>query len=339
MAGYMTNIPTYGQGLMYFTFTIVVIVIISYISMEINKKNNCPKLPGAPNTISDIFSNNTISNTLSQTPVNQLPINQLYIKTAYNCCCKGNFRNDYVDVVSDDQNIHYCALKNCALNGARALDFTIYQYKGIPIVSASTTNDISYKEQYNYLDFNITMQQVNRYFLLDRNTSYITDPLFLILRIQGDKKELYDNVAYSLTQTFGTGCNTGNKIYTNQISGHTKISEFQTLQVVIIVRPYNVELFNNSPLNQITALMMNPDSNIPYIHTNSDNVKSSYDTQILIVYPELIVSSSKNFNPTNSFTYGIPFIGMNFQHDDSNLKLYNKQFGKKSIVPQPIVSQ
>ena len=34
----------------------------------------------------------------------------MHIKTAYNCCCRGNYRNDYVDVVNGDEN-DYCALK------------------------------------------------------------------------------------------------------------------------------------------------------------------------------------------------------------------------------------
>ena len=40
-----------------------------------------------------------------------------YIKTAYNCCCGGEFKNDYV---STD------ALKKCISQGARVLDFDIY---------------------------------------------------------------------------------------------------------------------------------------------------------------------------------------------------------------------
>ena len=44
-----------------------------------------------------------------------------FIKTAYNCCCAGNYKNDFVNI---------CALKNCILQGARGLDFEIYSIDG-----------------------------------------------------------------------------------------------------------------------------------------------------------------------------------------------------------------
>ena len=39
-----------------------------------------------------------------------------YIKTAYNCCSGGNYKNDYVDL---------CVLKNILKQGVRGLDFEI----------------------------------------------------------------------------------------------------------------------------------------------------------------------------------------------------------------------
>ena len=50
-----------------------------------------------------------------------------YIKTAYNCCTAGEYKNDFVNV---------CALKNCIRQGARCLDFEIYSVKGSPVVAA-----------------------------------------------------------------------------------------------------------------------------------------------------------------------------------------------------------
>jgi len=329
----MIDIGT-SKAIAFLLIIFIIMTVIIYISLQITKRNKCPVLPTAPTTKTSIYSINTMTN-IQNKPVNQLPINRLHIKTAYNCCCKGYFRNDYVDVIdSGDDNTNFCALRNCALNGARALDFTIYQMDGKPIISASTAVSTKYKEQYNELPFDLVMQQVERYFLLDNNSSVISDPLFLILRIYGDKQKLYDDIAYSLTNRFGTGRNAGAKIYTNKITGNTPISEFQTLQVVIIVEPYDVELYNKSSLNKITAYMLNNGSIEPYINRNNNNVTSNFDTKILIMYPELDTSSSRNFNPTNSFVHNIPFIGMNFQKNDANLKIYNKKFETQSIIPQ-----
>jgi len=320
----------YGKEAAFTAIAIIIILILYYISSEINKSKNCPTLPPSPVTTSGVFTDINLKDK---------PLNQVYIKTAYNCCCKGNFRNDYVDVVINDTNIDYCALRNCALNGARGLDFTVYSLKDKPVISASTTDDIYYKEQYNYLDFNLTMQQVSRYFLSDSNTSFIKDPLFLIFRIQSNKKELYDSVANCLTQTFGTGSSMSNRIYANPITGDTLISSFSTHNVVILVQPYNNKSYEDSHLNLITSYVFNSDgTTIPYINHSNDNIVTTYGERLLVVFPDIGVASSANFNPTNSFINGITFIGMNFQSNDRNLKKYNKQFQNKSIVLQTLQS-
>jgi hypothetical protein len=97
-----------------------------------------------------------------------------FIKTAYNCCCIGNFKNDYVDT---------CALKNCASYGVRALDFQIYSLNNAPIVSASSVKSTQYKEIYNHLSFYSVMKSVRQYFVDDSTNINRTDPLFLIFTI------------------------------------------------------------------------------------------------------------------------------------------------------------
>jgi len=319
----------YGKNAVFLAIAFIIMVILYYIHLQINKSKNCPTLPSGPTTTSGVFTDNQLK---------KKPLNQLYIKTAYNCCCKGNFRNDYVDVVINDPNIDYCALRNCALNGARALDFTVYSLKGKPVISASTTKEITYKELYNSVDFNLTMQQVSRYFLSDSNSSFIKDPLFLIFRIQSDKKELYDSVANSLTQTFGIGSNLTNRIYANPITGNTSIDDFNTHNVVILVEPYDLNIYETSDLSKITSYKFNPGATIPYINRSSDNVVATHDNRLLVVFPNIDVSSSANFNPTNSFINGVTFVGMNFQSSDTNLQIYNKQFKNKSIVSQTLQS-
>ena len=52
-----------------------------------------------------------------------------YIKTAYNCCCSGNFKNDFVNE---------CALTSTLKQGARCLDFEIYSIDNKPVIAASS---------------------------------------------------------------------------------------------------------------------------------------------------------------------------------------------------------
>jgi hypothetical protein len=318
----------YGTQTAYFSFAIILILILYYISTQIKKKNKCPPILNGCTTTVGVYDGDS--------PIAYQPLNMLYVKTAYNCCCRGNFRNHYVDLVNGDAD-DYCALRNCALNGVRALDFTIFSINNKPVISASTTSENTYKELYNHVDFNSTMQKVKQYFLTDSNTSMISDPLFLILRIQSAIPDIYNSIAFSLVQTFGQGNSSGNMLMTQKINSYTKLKSptdsIQNFKVIVFVETDYSSVFNKSELYKLVAYTFNADRNtIPYIYRYSDN-KTTYSKDIInITYPDLQVVSSSNFDPTNSFTNGITFIGMNFQKQDANLRKYNERFGNRSII-------
>ena len=67
-----------------------------------------------------------------------------YIKTAYNACCAGTFKNNFVNL---------CALKNCIKQGARCLDMEVYSVNDKPVIATSSVNDFSVKETYNSIPF------------------------------------------------------------------------------------------------------------------------------------------------------------------------------------------
>ena len=320
----------YGTQTAYLSFAIILILILYYISSQIKKKKKCPILPNSCTTTVGVYDGDSL--------ISRQPLNMLYVKTAYNCCCRGEFRNHYVDLVNGDVD-DYCALRNCALNGVRALDFTIFSINKKPVISASTTSENTYKELYNHIDFNSTLQKVKQYFLTDSNTSMISDPLFLILRIQSALPEIYNSIAFSLIQTFGLGNSLGNMLMTQKINSYTKLknptNSIQNFKVIVFVETDYLSVFTKSELYPLTAYQFNADRNtIPYIYRYSDN-KTSYSEDIInITYPDLRVVNSSNFDPTNAFTNGITFIGMNFQKQDENLKKYNERFGNRSIIAQ-----
>jgi len=321
---------TYINMIVYLFIGAILTLIIMYVSFQVNKKNVCPTLPSMPTTTISCYDNNSVNYV-------NVPISKLYIKTAYNCCCKGNFKNDYVDIKKGEDN-DYCALKNCALNGARALDFTIFSLNNKPVISASSRPDSNYKEMYNHLDFDSTMREVYRFFLYDSNISNIKDPLFLIFRIQSDIVETYNSVAYSLTQVFGVGNQMGNLLFSSSLMPTTKLLSFQNRRVVIIVQPHKLEQFDNSNLTQICAYTLNPDGiTSPCINRFSDKI-DRLNADIHFLFPNYQQSTSSNFDPDPIFkstaVNKITFIGMNFQTNDANLQKYNLKFGKSSFLLQ-----
>ena len=274
---------------------------------------------------------NVLSKTEIQTSIKPLTrfktdvsLNQVYVKTAYNCCCVGEFKNDYVDT---------CALVNCAKQGVRALDFTVFSLNNQPVVSASSFNSPLYKEQYNSLAFSEVMQQVKRSFLLDTlNCPNTTDPLFLIFRIQSRHKKCYDNMATILQSSFGSGNLAGNMLYTdiNQMKKAT-LKQFIG-KVVVMVDTTGLSGYDASNLSKISVV------NFGNIENRIIRAKDVYDenrrarTPLTILYPNL-QNSSDNFDFTLGLPLGIQFIGLNFQTKDKYLDAYNAFFSNSAFKP------
>ena len=253
-----------------------------------------------------------------------VPLNKVYIKTAYNCCCVGEFKNNYVDT---------CALVNCAKQGVRALDFTIFSVREQPVVSASSFNSPHFKELYNSLPFSEVMQQVKRSFLLDTiNCPNTTDPLFLIFRIQSKHKRIYDKMATILQSSFGSGNLAGNMIYTdiNQMKRAT-LNQFIG-KIVIMVDTTGLSGYESSKLSKLSVV------NFGNIENRIIRAKDVYDenrrshTPLTILYPNL-QTSSDNFDFTLGMPLGIQFIGLNFQTKDRYLDAYNAFFANSAFKP------
>lgn len=251
-------------------------------------------------------------------------LNKVYVKTAYNCCCVGEFKNDYVDT---------CALVNCAKQGVRALDFTVFSLQDQPVVSASSFNSPLYKQQYNSLPFSEVMQQVKRSFLLDTlNCPNTTDPLFLIFRIQSRHKKIYDKMGEILQSSFGSGNLAGNMIYTD-INQMKKANLKQFIgKVVIMVDTTGLSGYESSKLSKLSVV------NFGNIENRIIRAKDVYDenrrdrTPLTILYPDL-QTSSDNYDFTLGLPLGIQFIGLNFQTKDQYLDAYNAFFANAAFKP------
>jgi hypothetical protein len=108
-----------------------------------------------------------------------------YIKTAYNCCSGGDYRNDYVSL---------CALNNLLKQGVRGLDFEIYSVNDEPVVATSTVDNYCVKETFNYVKFSDVMNTIinNAFTDISPNSG---DPIILHLRIKSENKNIYKKMA------------------------------------------------------------------------------------------------------------------------------------------------
>ena len=109
-----------------------------------------------------------------------------YIKTAFNCCCGGANKNDFVDI---------CNLKAIIKQGVRCLDFEIYNIEGDPVVAASTSDSYFVKESFNSVKFSDVMDTINNYAFSGGACPNPTDPLLIHLRIKSTNQDMYTNLA------------------------------------------------------------------------------------------------------------------------------------------------
>jgi Phosphatidylinositol-specific phospholipase C, X domain len=117
-----------------------------------------------------------------------------YIKTAYNCCSGGSYKNDYVDT---------CNLINVLKQGCRGLDFEIYSIDDNPVVSTSILDNNYVKETYNYVEFSEVMNILKNYAFSASTAPNYTDPLIIHLRIKSNNSKMIANFADLFKQYSG----------------------------------------------------------------------------------------------------------------------------------------
>jgi len=238
-----------------------------------------------------------------------------YIKTAYNACSGGSYKNDFVDI-----NIVKAILKQ----GVRCLDFEIYSINNNPVVSTSTTDDYYIKETFNSVPFGSVMDTIQNYAFSGGTCPNPTDPLLIHLRIKSNNQDMYSNLAniFKSYDTIMLG-----KEYSFENSGkniaNTPLLTFQNKVILI------VDKINNSFLqNQDFLEYVNLTSNSVFMRGyNYYDVKNNQDTQELTDYNKrcmTIVFPDKGSNPTNPSgylcrAYGCQMVAMRFQYVDNFL--------------------
>ena len=136
--------------IIYALIIVIIIAITSYIINKSTKKmtnekymskmleSNYPPKFGSIDTYNNNF---------------KFSLRDYYIKSSYNSCCSGDYKNDYVDIK---------ALKYVIGQGCRLLDFSVYSVNEKAVVAASSVKEFTYKETYNSIDFDKVMETVNR---------------------------------------------------------------------------------------------------------------------------------------------------------------------------------
>tara|TARA_Y100000992_G_scaffold302656_3_gene278040 strand:- start:3714 stop:4907 length:1194 start_codon:yes stop_codon:yes gene_type:complete len=259
-----------------------------------------------------------------------------YIKTAYNCCNAGGYKNNWVNI---------CAMKYALKLGARCLDFEIYSIENMPVVASSVNMNFSIKETFNYL----TLEEVLDVIVNGDGEEFSgafgnlnKDPLILHFRIKSENKKMYENMTILLTKKL---LNTGYLINNNDIDRsniqiipltlkkNSGLTSNLSEKIVLMANVNNTSLLNQSGLNELINICSGVESNLISIdNINSKNdtlIKNQSKNKIIFVTPSF-KNDTQNYDFTNAYTNGCQLIAMKFQNYDNNLVNYLKLFKEHS---------
>ena len=239
-----------------------------------------------------------------------------YIKTAYNCCSGGNYKNDYVDT---------CILKYILKQGIRGLDFEIFSINDKPVVATSTSNSYYVKETFNYINFSDIMNIIRDYAFSTSTAPNALDPIIIHLRIKSTNQEMYKNFAKLLE---GYDSLLMSKDYDSEYYGKNFGNvELQKLmgKIVIIVDRSNTYFLECPEFYKF----INMTSNSVFMRAlHYYDIKYSPDLNELIEFNKqnmTIGMPDKGSNPENPSSVvmretGCQLLGMRYQYIDVNVE-------------------
>lgn len=300
-----------------FIYIIVIIALISYVSNKLTlRSRGCSNLKDMYEDYPKLSSINYYE------PYFNFKLRDYYIKTAYNACSLGDFKNNFVDI---------CSLKNNIKQGYRCLDFEIYSVNNEPVVAASSLNDYNVKQTYNSVPFEEVCKTISSYAFSGANCPNPSDPLLIHLRIMSKNTLIFDKIADYIYNNLSNYVLGKKYSYENQGRnlGNTKLDELKE-KVIIMVDRSNT-MYEGTKLDEY----INIASNSAFMRcVRFDEMRYAPDMyefidynkkNMCIVLPNVSEYDS-NMSAALALKYGCQMIGMSPQNYDNNLNFYDNYF-------------
>lgn len=321
-----TDMKAYDK-VKFISLTLIVVLIISVIyyiqrQMRLYKKN-CKVLR-------KVYDSSPTLVPLSKD--NKYLLRDFYIKSAYNCCSSGQFKNDFVAL---------CALETCIQQGVRCLDFEIYSINNQPVIAASSIDDFTVKETYNYVKTADAFNTILNMAFSNQHCPNASDPLILHFRIMSKNAPMYDTLANEIGSILNSRTLGRDYSYENDGKNLGAIPIKNFLGKIIIIADATNPLYQKTKLDEY----INMGSGTPFMrimhyeklkYTQDLTLKNFNKQNMSIVLPDWSANDSNpNFNIARQ--YGCQLIAMSFQNFDSNLEHYDAFFDgeKTAFVLKP----
>ena len=302
-----------------FILLLVILMIVYIIYLTKLSSKECDYM-------NDIYGslNGNIRSINSSDPDCSGNLNEYYIKTAYNACSGGSYKNDVVEI---------CNLKAVLKQGVRGLDFEIYSIDNQPVVATSTADNFYIKETYNSVSFSDVMSTIQNYAFSGSTAPNFTDPILIHLRFMSNNQSMYSNLA-NIFKSYDTILL--DKEYSYETAGHNLGGEpllnFMN-KVILIFDRSNTAFLENKDLMEYVNMTSNSIFMRAY---NYYDVKNNPDLEELreynkrnmtIVFPD---SGSNPVNPNGILCQdaGCQMVAMRYQFVDNYL-IQNTSFFDK----------
>ena len=301
----------------------ILIIVAWFISVSRRDAANCSNM----NTLYKDFP--TISTINPDSSDYEHNLRDYYVKTAYNACSAGAYKNDFVNV---------CALKDCIRQGARCIDLEIYSVDDQPVIATSAVNDFTVKETYNSVPFDKALEVINNYAFSGSSCPNPGDPLILHLRIMSENKKIYQTMADAIAANLETRVLGPKYSYENHGKNIGQEPLKNLMGKVLIIVDKTNPLFESTPLDEYVNIASN--SVFMRALRYTQGVKYTQDMESLIDFNKknmTICLPDLSPSPTNpsaalAMNYGCQMVAMSFQDFDSNMEHYDQMFDKNGTA-------
>ncbi len=294
---------------------LILVIVIIYISYLIYLSNLVKRECNFMNTIYS-SKENKIKSISKNNPDLSGNLYDYYIKSSYNSCNGGSYKNDYVDL---------CVLKSIINQGVRCLDFEIYNINDKPVVSSSTNNNYFVKETFNSVNFSSVMQVIKEYAFSSGTCPNPNDPLIVHLRIKSNNQKMYNNLAdiFKSYSKLMLGKEYSYENYGKNIAA-LPLTSFMN-KIILVVDKSNNSFLENKKFLEYVNLTSNSVFMRAYPYYSVKNTPDINELQqfnkrcMTIVFPDTGVNPS---NPSGVLCReaGCQMVAMRYQHVDNFLQ-------------------
>lgn len=292
------------------TLIIILIAILFYFYYTGKRSKNCKTMDSIYGDLNGKIKSIDNSDQFNYT------FKDYYIKTAYNCCSGGNYKNDYVDL---------CVMKDLLKQGVRGLDFEIFSIDDQPVIATSTSDNYYVKETFNYINFVDALNVIRDYAFSTSTAPNSLDPIVIHLRIKSTNQAMYQNFAKLLEKYDSILLSKEyDSEYYGKNFGDVEIKKLMG-KVIIIVDRSNIAFLETPEFYKF----INMTSNSVFMRAlHYYDIKYTPDMNELIDFNKqnmTIGMPDKGANPDNPSSIvmremGCQLLGMRYQKIDTNIE-------------------